>query len=46
MSKPDKIEAEKAMALKNELGTLTLTHKDFILYALGIGFSTGNTAHM
>jgi hypothetical protein len=40
MSRPEKIEAEKAIALKEDLGKVNLTHKNFILYALGIGFST------
>ncbi len=40
MSRPDKIEAEKALSIKEDLGTVTLNHKNFILYALGIGFST------
>lgn len=43
MSKPDKILVDKALGLKNELGKFTLNHKNFILYALGIGFSTGFT---
>jgi hypothetical protein len=40
MSRPEKIEAEQALAIKEDLGNVTLTHKNFILYALGIGFST------
>lgn len=41
MSRPAKIEADKAIGFKNDLGKFTLTHKNFILYSLGIGFSTG-----
>lgn len=40
MSRPEKIEAEKALARKEEYSKVTLTQKDFILYSLGIGFST------
>lgn len=40
MSRPTKI-TPNAIGRKVELGTYTLNHKDFILYALGIGFSTG-----
>lgn len=46
MSKPDKIQADKAIGLKNDLGKYTLNHKSFILYALGIGFSTGSSPPM
>lgn len=41
MSKPDKILADKAIGLKENVATVQLKHTDFILYALGIGFSTG-----
>jgi hypothetical protein len=41
MSKPDKILADKAIGLKEDVATVQLKHTDFILYALGIGFSTG-----
>lgn len=41
MSRPDKILADKAIGLKEEVATAQLKHTDFILYALGIGFSTG-----
>ena len=40
MARPEKIEVEQALKYKSDLGTVTLTHKSFILYALGIGFST------
>lgn len=46
MSKPDKILADKAIGFKNDLGKITLNHKNFILYALGIGFSTGLSPFM
>ncbi len=41
MSKPEKILADKAIGLKENVATVQLKHTDFILYALGIGFSTG-----
>lgn len=44
MSKPDKILADKAIGLKEDVATVQLKHTDFILYALGIGFSTGRYA--
>lgn len=40
MSRPSKISPE-IIGLKTDLGTYNLSHKEFILYALGIGFSTG-----
>ena len=40
MSRPQKIDP-KIFDKKTELGTFNLNHKNFILYALGIGFSTG-----
>lgn len=40
MSRPAKI-SPSIIGHKIDLGTYTLTHKDFILYALGIGFSRG-----
>ncbi len=46
MSKPDKIVVDKAIGLKNDLGKVKLDHKNFILYALGIGFSTGESPPM
>lgn len=39
--KPQFIEAEKLIGLKPERTITTLDQKDAILYALGIGFSTG-----
>lgn len=43
MSKPEKINIEGALAHKEDLGIVTLTQKDLMLYALGIGFSTGTS---
>ena len=40
MSRPAKIDP-KIIGHKVDLGTYTLDSKGFILYALGIGFSTG-----
>lgn len=40
MSRPEKIDP-KILESNVELGTYSLNHKNFILYALGIGFSTG-----
>lgn len=40
MSRPKKILPE-IIGHKVDLGTYSLSHKDLILYALGIGFSTG-----
>ena len=40
MSRPDKIDS-KIIGHKVDLGTYSLDSKGFILYALGIGFSTG-----
>lgn len=41
MSRPAKIEAEKVIGTKMGENKVTFTEKDTILYALGIGFSTG-----
>jgi len=41
MSKPEHIIIDKVIGYKEQLGSITITHKDLILYALGIGFSTG-----
>lgn len=38
--RPQKIDPE-IIGSKLKLGTYSLDHKGFILYALGIGFSTG-----
>ena len=40
MSRPEKIDPN-IIGNKVQLGTYSLDHKGFILYALGIGFSTG-----
>ena len=42
MQRPKKIEAEKVIGTKFERKKFTLTDKDAILYALGIGFSQGD----
>ena len=39
MSRPDKI-SPNIIGHKVNLGTYDVNHKDFILYALGIGFSS------
>lgn len=41
MERPKKIDAEKALTIVQDLGDYTFTHKDFIHYALSIGFSMG-----
>jgi hypothetical protein len=41
MSKPSKIIVDKVIGIKPEATRTSITEKDAILYALGIGFSQG-----
>lgn len=46
MSKPAKIQAEKLIGTKFTPPPTTITDKDAIIYALGIGFSRGTFLQM
>lgn len=41
MSKSDKVVAEKAIGFSSKGETFTITEKEGLLYAVGIGFSLG-----
>jgi hypothetical protein len=43
MQKPEQINSDKLIGTKLNFNTASITDKDAIIYAMGIGFSIGNS---